>query len=213
MEDGLRERKKQQLRDQLSMTTVLLAKERGLAHVRVEDIVERVGVSRRTFSNYFASKEEAIADRHVQRTREAAEALRGRPAGEPLWDSVTTVIVGRYAAWSSTTAAQIKADPDLISLLGEPEIQDAIARGARTATAELARAVADRLGTDAATDLHPTLIANVALSTQMSTLDFWLRTDPQVELGPLMQEAFQRLAAGFGALPARQSATAGDERK
>ena len=36
----------------------------GLANVRVEDIVERVGVSRRTFSNYYASKEDAIVDRH-----------------------------------------------------------------------------------------------------------------------------------------------------
>jgi AcrR family transcriptional regulator len=86
------------LREQLSLVTVLLARERGLANVRVDDIVERVGVSRRTFSNYFGSKEEAIADRHVQRTREAAEALRVRPTAQSLWDSATAVIIDRYAA-------------------------------------------------------------------------------------------------------------------
>ena len=43
MAEGLREQKKQELRDRLSLTTVLLAKERGLANIRVEDIVDRVG--------------------------------------------------------------------------------------------------------------------------------------------------------------------------
>lgn len=86
MSVGLRE-KKQDLRDRLSLTTVLLAKEHGLANVRVEDIVDRVGVSRRTFSNYLASKEDAIADRHVQRMRTAAQARSGvqptKPSGTP----------------------------------------------------------------------------------------------------------------------------------
>lgn len=213
MADGLRERKKQELREQLSLTTVLLARERGLANVRVDDIVERVGVSRRTFSNYFASKEEAIADRHVQRTREAAEALRVRPAGELLWDSLTAVIIDRYAAWSGAAGAQPKADQDgLVAMLGEPEMQDAISRGARVATSVLAQAVADRLGTDVGSDLRPTLIANAALSTQMATLHFWLHTEPPTALSVLMREAFRQLGEGFGALQLHEPPTAGQGR-
>ncbi|MFH8738458.1 TetR family transcriptional regulator [Streptomyces sp. NPDC017964] len=212
MPDGLRERKKQELREQLSLTTVLLARERGLAHVRVDDIVERVGVSRRTFSNYFASKEEAIADRHVQRTREAAEALRLRPVGEPLWDSVTAVIIGRYASWSGAAAAAPDQD-GLVAMLGEPEMQDAISRGSRVATTVLAQAVADRLGTDVADDLRPTLVANAALSTQMATLHFWLRTGSPTGLPALMREAFQQLRKGFGALQLHEPATDGQEKE
>lgn len=212
MPDGLREQKKQELREQLSLATVLLARERGLAQVRVDDIVERVGVSRRTFSNYFASKEEAIADRHVQRTREAAEALRLRPAGEPLWDSITAVIIDRYAAWSGAAATPPPEDQDgLLAMLGEPEMQDAIGRGARVATAVLAQAVADRLGTDATGDLRPTLIANAALSTQMATLHFWLHAQPPTELAALMREAFRQLGEGFGALQLHEPATAAQE--
>ena len=194
----LREQRKHELRDRLSLTTVLLAKEHGLANVRVEDIVEQVGVSRRTFSNYFASKEEAIADRHVQRTRVAAQALRDRPAEEPLWDAITAVIVEPYAGWSGATAPQPKEEQDsLLSALGEPDMQAAVGRGSRAAIDELAGAIADRLDTDMATDLEPRLIANAALTTQLLTLDFWLRSDPPGELLPIMQTAFRRLGDGL----------------
>lgn len=200
MVSGVRERKKRELRDRLSLTTVLLARERGLANVRVEDIVERAGVSRRTFSNYFASKEDAIADRHVQRTRAAAQALRERPADEPLWNAITAVIVEPYAEWSGATTAPPRDEQDtVIAVLSVPDMRSAIARGARVANDVLAEAIADRLGTDTARDIYPQLAANAALSTQLVTLDFWLQAEPPGELLPLMREAFRRLGTGFNA--------------
>ncbi|GAA3573681.1 TetR family transcriptional regulator [Amycolatopsis ultiminotia] len=213
MASGLRERKRRELRDQLSLTTVLLAKEHGLANVRVEDIVERVGVSRRTFSNYFASKEEAIADRHVQRTRKAAQALLERPAGEPLWDAITAVVVEPYSERLEVTAAQPREEQDsLAAVLSEPDMQDATARGSRVATEELAKAIAQRLGVDGTADILPRLVANAALSTQLATVDFWLRAEPAVELFPLLRAAFARLGAGFDDLRA-QTLFPGRERK
>lgn len=203
----LRERKKHELRDRLSLTTVELAKEHGLANVRVEDIVEQVGVSRRTFSNYFASKEDAIADRHVQRTRVAAQALLDRPVEESLWEAVTAVIVEPYAEWAGATTAQPRAEQDsLLTALAEPDMQAAVTRGSRAATDELAQAIADRLGTDVSSDLAPRLIANAALTTQLLTLDFWLRADPPGELLPIMRAAFRRLGEGFDP-PSSQSLT------
>jgi len=208
MPEGLRERKKTELRDRLSLTTVLLATERGLANVRVEDIVERVGVSRRTFSNYFASKEDAIADRHVQRTWEAAAALRARPIEEPLWEAVTAAILVPYLSWSGARSVQPKADQDsLIAVLSEPDMQSAVARGMRAATDVLAGAIAERLGTDPAVDIHPRLVANAALSTQLLTVEFWLRADPPGELLPLLRDAFYRLGAGFGEPAGRHPTT------
>ncbi|MFI5504348.1 TetR/AcrR family transcriptional regulator [Corynebacterium kutscheri] len=57
---SLRERKKQQTRYALEDTATKLVLERGLNQVTVEDICAPVGVSKRTFFNYFAEKEEAI---------------------------------------------------------------------------------------------------------------------------------------------------------
>ena len=77
---GLRERKKLATKQALAWAAMQLAVERGLENVRVEDITDTVNVSRRTFTNYFSSKEEAIASLNADRAARAAEALRGRPA-------------------------------------------------------------------------------------------------------------------------------------
>ena len=87
-----------------------LIRERGLHHLLVEDIVERVGVSRRTFSNYFANKEEAIVDRHLQRAEDTARILRERPPGEPLWAALTVAFLEPFAA--SGTHDQSPSDDD-----------------------------------------------------------------------------------------------------
>jgi len=58
---GLRARKKDATRRALAETAMNLAVERGYAAVTIADITDAVGVSRRTFSNYFAGKAECIA--------------------------------------------------------------------------------------------------------------------------------------------------------
>jgi len=200
MTEGLRDRKKQDIREQLSVATILLAQERGLANVRVEDIVDRVGVSRRTFSNYFASKEDAIADRHVQRTKLAAQALRERPKSEELWDAITAVIVEPHGdRHGGHPSAEPRRDQDgLVAVLADPGMQVAVARASRLAIDEFAHAIAARLGVDLRSDLYPWLLANAALSTELVTIDYWLHAEPPVEMLRLMRAAFDQLGSGLG---------------
>lgn len=58
---GLREQKREATERALARAACDLVLAHGLADVTVDDIVSEVGVSRRTFSNYFANKEEALA--------------------------------------------------------------------------------------------------------------------------------------------------------
>jgi AcrR family transcriptional regulator len=58
---GLRERKKTATRQALHEAAVRLAVERGVDNVTIEAIADAASVSRRTFSNYFAGKEQALA--------------------------------------------------------------------------------------------------------------------------------------------------------
>ena len=61
--EGLRERKKRERGQALRRAAIDLALEKGYHNVTVEDICERCAVSRRTFFNYYSSKEEALLGR------------------------------------------------------------------------------------------------------------------------------------------------------
>src|SRR5690242_5600875 len=88
-EPGLRERKKAATRQALHDAAVRLAIEHGLERVTVEAIADDAGVSRRTFSNYFGGKEEALMYGDLQRVRKLIAGVRARPAGEPPWAALT----------------------------------------------------------------------------------------------------------------------------
>lgn len=61
--EGLRERKKRERKQALRTAAIELALEKGFANVTIEDICDRCGVSRRTFFNYYSTKEEALLGR------------------------------------------------------------------------------------------------------------------------------------------------------
>jgi AcrR family transcriptional regulator len=197
MAEPLRERKKSALREELSITTVLLARERGLGNVRVDDIVDRVGVSRRTFGNYFSSKEEAIADRHVQRARAAAQALLARPAEEPLWRAVTAALLLPYDDLASALPSSQEEQGGLLAVLADPAMQSAVDRGARAATGALADAIAERLGASPSADPLPRFVANAALSTLLVTVESWVAREERTPLLSHLRAAFDRLGDGL----------------
>ena len=60
---GLRERKKEQTRQALEETILRLVIEKGYENVTVEEVCEQVGISRKTFFNYFSSKRAAVLGR------------------------------------------------------------------------------------------------------------------------------------------------------
>lgn len=200
MTDGLslREQKKAALRDELSVTTVLLARERGLDNVRVEDIVAQVGVSRRTFGNYFSSKEDAIADRHVQRVRAAAAELLRRPTDEPVWTAITEALLAPYDAQDASTPSR-EEQSGLMAVLSTPGMQSAVDRGARKADAAFTEAIRSRLAS-AVDDPLPRALSAAALSTLLTTLEFWVDRPEPEQLAPLLRAAFGRLGAGFDSL-------------
>jgi AcrR family transcriptional regulator len=59
---GLRERKKQQTRQQILEVALELFRERGYDDTRVQDIIERTDISEGTFFNYFPTKDALLHD-------------------------------------------------------------------------------------------------------------------------------------------------------
>jgi AcrR family transcriptional regulator len=71
---GRREEKKQRTRERLIEISLELFRRRGFDETRVQDIVERVGVSAATFFNYFPSKE-AILEAQAEQTADLYAAM------------------------------------------------------------------------------------------------------------------------------------------
>ncbi|MEV7968215.1 TetR family transcriptional regulator [Sphaerisporangium sp. NPDC088356] len=197
---GLRERKKQETRIALSWAAIRLAVERGLENVRVEDIAAEVGVSPRTFNNYFSSKGEAIAARHLDRARWIAAELRAQPASKPLWEAITDAALARFALGQEGDG---KHTPDqqwvagLRLMLAEPALQGEFFKAGAIAEAELAAAVAERTGTDVTHDLYPRLVAGAVGAAIAVVMEQWMRADPPVPIMALLSDALRQLAAGL----------------
>lgn len=191
---GLRERKKQATRDALSWAALRLSVERGFANVLVEDIAAAAGVSPRTFNNYFSSKQEAICSRMLDRTEQAAAALRARPADEPLWDALIAAVTEPY----QRSRVPDKTWVDGVRLvLGTPELWGEYRKLATGMERSLRDAVAERTGTDPERDLYPRLVAAVVTTATGVATDQWLTTDPPVPLEPLLRDALRQIAAGL----------------
>jgi AcrR family transcriptional regulator len=92
----LRERKKAATRQSLHEAALRLAMARGLDNVTVEDIADEVGVSRRTFSNYFANKEDAVLHADRERARQLLDLVRRRPVAERPWVALRHSVAELY---------------------------------------------------------------------------------------------------------------------
>jgi AcrR family transcriptional regulator len=195
---GLRERKKQATRVELSWAAIRLVVERGFAAVRLEDIAEEAGVSVRTVRNYFPSKADAVADRHRERLVQIADELRARPEDEPLWPAVRAAVETRFALGLSGGGTPDPAWTAGVRLMvTEPALQGAFHRADAEARAALAAAVAERTGTDTERDLYPSLVAGAVGVAIAAASARWLRADPPVPLPPLLAEAFDLITAGL----------------
>ncbi|MEV4826366.1 TetR/AcrR family transcriptional regulator [Micromonospora sp. NPDC049275] len=192
---GLRERKKLDTRKALSDAALELMFERGLDNFVREDVAARAGVSLRTFSNYFASKYDALAYRVNHRIHRSAELLRTRPASEPLWTAIAEALIEPLrddgVPFGRPTDEQIL---EIRKLNATPEMQVALARNTID---DLVEAIAERTGTDPKVDLYPRLVANVTIGAVNAVLNRYVQTDPTVAMSRVLREVFDGIAEGL----------------
>jgi AcrR family transcriptional regulator len=198
MTSGLRERKKRATRHALHEAALRLVAERGLDAVSVDDIADRVDVSPRTFFNYFPSKVDAILGLDPDAPRQQAEALLARPADESPVQALRAV--------ARIQAAEMAEDTELWPLRltvidAHPALLAHLAAAFGEAEKTLAGAIAERTGTQAGVDVHPTLLAGVAGVALRTSLHRWLASDFTASLPDLLDEAWDALAAGLPAPP------------
>jgi AcrR family transcriptional regulator len=102
--EGLRERKKRLMRQQLSDTATQMFMERGFDAVRVTEIAEACGVSEKTVFNYFPTKESLILDR-LEPTMAALKNGLTQPGAQPA-EAALQILDDELTAMTSWLAAQ-----------------------------------------------------------------------------------------------------------
>lgn len=201
---GLRERKKVATRQALGKAAMRLAVERGLDNVLVEDIAEAAGVSARTFNNYFASKYEAICALQQDRAVRIGEALRARPAGEPLWESVSQAVLSQFGPAPEDAGPAGQPLKEWIAgvrlVVSTPALVGEYLKVQGLAQYHLAAAIAERLGTSTETDMFPRIMAGAVSAAMQAAMERWLHSDPPVSLAPLMRQSLRELADGMRAV-------------
>jgi AcrR family transcriptional regulator len=91
---GLRETKKLATRQQIAGVAMRLFAVKGFDHVTVSEIAAEAGVSLKTVFNYFPTKEDLFFDEVPERLRRITEAIKDRPPGETILDSLRRLQLG-----------------------------------------------------------------------------------------------------------------------
>lgn len=192
---GLRERKKAETRQAIHKATMRLAVERGLDHVTVDDIVEAANVSRRTFSNYFGNKEDALLYGEEQRIRSLVRAVRERPAGESGWQALRGAVrdeledVGEPDREWAVRTLLTRRHPALLArqLANHAELER-----------ELVQAICDREGSgEPGADLKRRIMAAAFLVALRIATNIWIEEQEARPLSEIMEQALDEVARSF----------------
>ncbi|WP_299527269.1 TetR/AcrR family transcriptional regulator [uncultured Streptomyces sp.] len=191
---GLRERKKRATRDALADTALRMAAERGLEQVTVEAVTAEVGVSVRTFFNYFGHLDDAILVADPEGSERLHDAVAGAPPERPAFVALRDALAEELTHFEDghdrweLQCRVLGSTPSLFPRFFA-------ARGADEQA--LIGAVAQRLGVDPATDLRPRLLVHTALAAMRSAVETWTATGRSRPLPDLYAEAFTHLAAAL----------------
>lgn len=184
------EQRKRRTRRALTKHARRLTIEHGLNGFTVEQVCELADVSRRTFFNYFASKEDAIVGAPNGPDEAILEAFRlARPPGivglsPTLLDDLITLAVTAIGEFDDFDELD---DPRKV-IAREPQLLTAFIGAGEAAERELAALIADRERLDPA---DPSIALYVTLFTALvrTSADQFFRTDNTQSLATLLSEA------------------------
>jgi AcrR family transcriptional regulator len=180
---SLRQQKKAAVRQRILSVCKELFRSRGFDETTISDIIERVGISRQTFFNYFSGKEEVLTELGLAWLREQAMAPRidARSARRG------SILEGTRRAVMAQLAA-IEADAGFMKLVftrsgllfpseSEASTPSDRVRSSHTRPIFEGIAMVMRMAQQAGevrTDVDPLQIAEMYVSVMLMTTRFWL---------------------------------------
>ncbi|MBN8950041.1 MULTISPECIES: TetR family transcriptional regulator [unclassified Rhizobium] len=194
--EGRRERKRRQTRERIEAAALKLFLERGFDATTIEDITEAADVSKRSFFDYFPSKEDVVTAWQDGFARE----LIGAIAAQPEAASVVEVI---EAAVNSALRTAM-ADPQSLALAALIRTTPALSARDQLKYAKLARKLADALharshGSNAA-HLRLDLLAAAVVTMLRIGGERWAQSRQDISLEEFARDLFDELWAALADL-------------
>ncbi len=188
---GLRDRKKREAQRAIRAAALRLFIEHGYGTVSIEQIAEAADVSRTTFFNYFPSKEAVVLEPDPSQAEVWQQLRTERPLGEPLWQSLTAILLGSIECsrdWVKVQKLLKAAEP-----ASNPMMHDAGDRLFR----ELYAWVEARIPPEGRAAGH--LQLNIALSAVMTAFEQWDIEQPFETLVGTVSAYLDQLGRAFAA--------------
>ncbi|MGA1803319.1 TetR family transcriptional regulator [Rhizobium sp. HT1-10] len=115
--EGRRELKRRQTRGRIEDAAMALFLDRGFDQTTIEEITEAADVSKRSFFDYFPSKEDVVSAWQDTFADHLAEAIAARPGGEPMArvveEALSATVVAAFNPQSLAVSKLIRATPTL----------------------------------------------------------------------------------------------------
>ena len=183
---NLAERKRLLVRSELAEAAVKLLADQGFEETTVDQIVAAVGMSRRTFSRYFDSKEDVIVHMLAEAGVRLCAELNARPAAEPPAVALRRAL-SVFTSMSVGNPAKMLRVSRLI--LDTPALLARFLERQSQWQAEMTGILALRAGLDPDVDLRPAVAAGVALTAFQAALRRWVDSDGSESLDEVVDQA------------------------
>jgi len=196
-----RDLQKEQTRRDLALAAFNLARAHGLANVRISQIATAVGVSPRTFNNYFPSKEAAVIWPVTLQARWLAGSLTNRPPAEPLADALVAAIAAQYRRTKMDTLPPGWLGQFRALVAAEPTLHGEYLKATTAAEAALADAIGRRAGFPPG-QLESHVLAAVTVAAERTAVQHWSRApSPRGPLVAVVRTAVHLAVRGMTAAP------------
>jgi AcrR family transcriptional regulator len=185
---SLRERKKERTREQLVGAALRLFTQRGYEETTIDDVVDAVEVSPRTFFRYFQSKEDVLVawvDEFIERVR---AALAARPPDEEPFTALRHALTEAVTVYDTKRAHFITLERFIART---PAVRAQKLEKLGRCSQVMIDVLAQRLGVDAQRDLAPRLLANCAIGILGAAVNTWIAQGGKESLTHIVDHAFR----------------------
>lgn len=185
--EGRRERKRRQTRERIEQAAMSLFLERGFDATTIEEITEAADVSKRSFFDYFPSKEEVVFAWQDSFADRLMAAIAARPPGESDVKAVEEALIVTVTASADERAMALG---ELIHCTPTLKARDQLKYA--KLEQKLTDALIARKGGDPEARAHMRLLSAIVIGALRVGSEVWQERTQGVSMEGVSMEAFAR---------------------